>query len=167
MRNDQTEKYTVAGLLVGGFTVIGTMLGAFIGFLISGGTNEFLNTGWIWTLNGSTLGSLLSAGIGLLGLAIHVRNRQEMEQHQRIEKHQSRRHLAAGLFLGGVIILGTVLGAFGGFLIGGGTSEFLNAGWIWKIGGLVLGSLLSTGIGLIGLAIHVKNIQNTSNSTNY
>jgi len=157
MENYQTEQYTAAGLLVGGFTILGTTLGALIGFLIGGGRSEFLNNGWIWTINGLALGSLLSAGLGLLGFAVHVKN------HSEGENNQTERNMVAGLLVGSFIILGTALSGFIGFLLGGGSSEFFNNGWIWKVSGLVIGSLLSTGLGLVGLASHVKRNRNHSN----
>ena len=153
MKNYQTEQSNmVAGLLVGGVTVLGTVLGSLAGFLIGGGASEFLNQGWIWTVNGLVLGSLVSAGMGLLGLAILMRNNQSV---------------VAWLLFGWVIVFGTILGGFTGFLLGGGASEFLNGGWILKTSGLVFGSILSAGLGLIGMAIHIKNNQSDSNLISY
>ena len=161
MKNYQTEQYTVAGLLIGGFTALGTVFGAVTGFLIGGGVSEFLNQGWIWTVNGLALGSLISAGIGLLGLAIYIKNNQKRKNHQ------TTQHAVAGLLFGGFVVLGTIVGGLTGFLISGGASEFLNGGWILKVGGLVLGSLLSSGIGLVSWAIHTKNNQSASNFISY
>ena len=158
MKNYETEQYTVAGLLVGGFTILGMMLGAITGFLIGGGPSEFLNNGWIWTVSGLTLGALLSAGLGLIGLAIHVKNGQQARNDQ------THRNMIAGLLFGGFVILSTTSGALIGFVMGGGATEFLNHGWIWKIAGLVVGSILGSGIGLIGLAVHVKNNQKHLNN---
>jgi len=158
MKNYQTEQYIGAGLLVGGLTILGTVLGALAGFLLSGGTSEFLSEGWIWVLHGSALGSLVSAGGGLMGLALHIKKQQKNAESQK------QPHIVAGLLVGGFIILGTTFGAVIGFLLGGGMSEFLNVGWIWKLSGMGIGSLLSAAFGLIGFAIHVKNNQRISNS---
>ena len=121
------------GLATGGLAVLGTLIGAGIGFLVGGGINNFANGGWISMVIGTMIASSLCSGLGLLNLANKI-------------KHIG---ISVSLRFVGLTILGTNLGSIIGFLLGGGSSGFLNHGWTYKLMGLVLGSLLSTGLGLI------------------
>jgi len=150
MENYQMEQYAEVGLMAGGVTVLGTALGAGVGFLASGGASEFLNQGWIWTVNGSVIGSLIASAVALLGLARYIKQ-QQSELAKPINPH-----VTAGLRFGAWVILGTIIGGINGFVWGGGPSEFLNHGWIFKVTGMVLGSMIASGIGLIGWANYIK-----------
>jgi len=63
--NTATDDYVV-GLFYGGFVLIGMSIGAFIGFMIGGGREEFLVTGWVETLIGTATGLVLGVGLGLI-----------------------------------------------------------------------------------------------------
>jgi hypothetical protein len=69
--NIKTDDYVV-GLFYGGFVIIGMSLGTFVGFLIGGGREEFLSTGWVETLIGTATGLLLGVGIGLISHGVFV-----------------------------------------------------------------------------------------------
>ena len=74
--------------------------------------------------------------------------------NHRLEKN----NVATGLMIGGFAVLGTFAGAGIGFLSGGGTSGFLNNGWISMLNGTLIGSALSVGLGLLWLSTVVKHI---------
>ena len=80
-----------------------------------------------------------------------------------MRNNNRKRYTAAGLLVGGFIIFGTVLGGLIGFILGGGASEFQNQGHIWMTNGLTLGSLGSTGFGLLWLTSHIKKGQKEVN----
>ena len=121
------------GLMTGGLAVLGTLVGAGVGFLAGGGVDGFVNGGWISMVNGTIIASSLCSGLGLLNLSNKVKH---------ISTSVSLRFVA-------LTILGTNLGGVIGFLLGGGSSGFLNHGWAYKLTGLILGSLLSAGLGLV------------------
>ncbi len=54
-----------------------------------------------------------------------------------------------GLFYGGFVMIGMAVGAFAGFMIGGGQEEFLGGGWIDSLIGVVTGLFIGVGLGLI------------------
>ncbi|MCL2183403.1 MAG: hypothetical protein FWB85_08045 [Chitinispirillia bacterium] len=56
----------VVGLFYGGFVLIGLSIGTFAGFMVGGGREEFLTTGWVETLIGTATGLLLGVGAGLI-----------------------------------------------------------------------------------------------------
>ena len=58
------------GLFYGGFLFVGIIAGALIGYIISGGRQEFLNGGWIDTLVGTGAGALLGIGLGEISHAV-------------------------------------------------------------------------------------------------
>jgi hypothetical protein len=64
--------YEAAGLLYGGFLILGVAAGALVGYALSGGRQEFLNSGWVDTLIGAGAGALLGIGLGLISNAIIV-----------------------------------------------------------------------------------------------
>ena len=68
--NYDPADYEAIGLLYGGFTVLGFAVGALIGFLASGGVPAFLQEGWIYTLVGLVVGSVIGTGLGLIGHAV-------------------------------------------------------------------------------------------------
>ena len=75
MKNQQVNVRTddeVVGLFYGGFVIIGMSVGTFVGFLIGGGREEFLSTGWVETLIGTVTGLLLGVGVGLISHGIFV-----------------------------------------------------------------------------------------------
>jgi hypothetical protein len=54
-----------------------------------------------------------------------------------------------GLYYGGFVMIGMAVGAFAGFMIGGGQEEFLAGGWIDSVIGVVTGLFIGVGLGLI------------------
>jgi hypothetical protein len=56
---------------------------------------------------------------------------------------------SVGLFYGGFVMIGMAVGAFAGFMIGGGQEDFLAGGWIDSIIGVVTGLFIGVGVGLI------------------
>jgi uncharacterized membrane protein YccC len=54
-----------------------------------------------------------------------------------------------GLHYGGFVMIGMAVGAFAGFMLGGGQKEFLAGGWIDSIIGVVTGLFIGVGLGLI------------------
>jgi len=64
--------YEAAGLLYGGFLILGIVVGALVGYVLSGGRQEFVNSGWVDTLIGAGAGAILGIGLGLISNAIIV-----------------------------------------------------------------------------------------------
>ena len=64
--NKSPAEYDSEGLLYGGFSTIGLVIGGFMGYLMSGGHVEFLNGGWIDMLVGMGVGSVLGVGIAMI-----------------------------------------------------------------------------------------------------
>ena len=62
--NRNPADFEAIGLFYGGFLFVGVIVGALIGYIISGGRQEFLNGGWIDTLFGVGAGALFGIGIG-------------------------------------------------------------------------------------------------------
>ena len=65
--------YEAVGLFYAGFSTLGLVLGAFIGFLVSGGRTEFLGGGWIDTLIGAVVGVLLGVAFAQIVHAVLAR----------------------------------------------------------------------------------------------
>ena len=65
--------YEAIGLFYGGFVTLGLVLGALIGFILSGGRQEFSGGGWIDVLIGAVVGVLLGVACGQLSHAIIVK----------------------------------------------------------------------------------------------
>lgn len=70
--NRDPADYEAVGLLYGGFLFIGAVVGALIGYVMSGGRLEFLTGGWIDTLIGTGTGILLGLGLGQICHALIV-----------------------------------------------------------------------------------------------
>ena len=68
--NRSPAVYEAVGLFYGGFMSVGIVGGAIIGYIISGGRQEFLNGGWIDTLIGMGAGALLGISLGEISHAI-------------------------------------------------------------------------------------------------
>ena len=62
--------YEAIGLIYGGFTVLGIAVGTLVGFLASGGVPAFLREGWIYTVAGLGIGTLIGVGLGMVGHAV-------------------------------------------------------------------------------------------------
>ena len=62
--NQDPANLEAVGLFYGGFLFAGVIIGALIGYIVSGGRQEFLNGGWIDTLVGTGAGALLGIGLG-------------------------------------------------------------------------------------------------------
>lgn len=60
-----------------------------------------------------------------------------------------------GLFYGGFLFIGIVIGSLIGYVTSGGRSEFLNGGWIDTLIGTGAGAFLGIALGLISNAIVV------------
>ena len=74
--NRNPADYEAVGLFYGGFLFVGIIIGALIGYIMSGGRQEFLNGGWIDTVVGAGAGALLGIGIGeICHASISLRNR--------------------------------------------------------------------------------------------
>ena len=56
--------------------ILGANISGFIGFMLGGGVNGFLNNGWMYQLLGLVFGGLLSAGIGLIAWASTLKQRR-------------------------------------------------------------------------------------------
>lgn len=69
-KNLSPADYEVIGLFYAGFTVIGMVIGALAGYVISGGRQEFLYGGWIDTIVGTFVGLLIGTGLALICNAI-------------------------------------------------------------------------------------------------
>jgi hypothetical protein len=63
---------------------------------------------------------------------------------------------SVGLFYGGFVMIGMAVGAFAGFMIGGGQEEFLKGGWIDSVIGVATGLFIGVGLGLICHGIFVS-----------
>ncbi|MDR2693377.1 MAG: hypothetical protein LBB74_04085 [Chitinispirillales bacterium] len=61
-----------------------------------------------------------------------------------------------GLFYGGFVMIGMAVGAFVGFMIGGGQEEFLAGGWIDSVIGVVTGLFIGVGLGLISHGVFLS-----------
>ncbi|MDR2592840.1 MAG: hypothetical protein LBC59_08550 [Chitinispirillales bacterium] len=61
-----------------------------------------------------------------------------------------------GLFYGGFVMIGMAIGAFAGFMIGGGQEEFLTGGWIDSVIGVVTGLFIGVGLGLISHGVFLS-----------
>lgn len=64
-------------------------------------------------------------------------------------------HEAIGLFYAGFMFFGLSIGALTGFLGSGGRAMFLSGGWIDTVIGVVVGTIIGMGLGLISNAIIV------------
>jgi hypothetical protein len=71
LKNISTDDYII-GLFYGGFVLIGMSVGSFVGFMIGGGREDFLTTGWVETMIGTVTGLALGVGLGLLAHAVFV-----------------------------------------------------------------------------------------------
>jgi len=67
----------IIGFLFAGFTILGVIVGALIGFLGSGGIPEFLADGWIATIIGLVVGAVIGVGLALLCSALVVALRRK------------------------------------------------------------------------------------------
>jgi len=68
--NRNPADFEAVGLFYGGFLFIGIIIGALVGYAISGGRQEFLSGGWIDTLVGIGAGALLGIGFGEISHAV-------------------------------------------------------------------------------------------------
>ncbi|MDR1236777.1 MAG: hypothetical protein LBK28_00890 [Propionibacteriaceae bacterium] len=68
--NRSPADYEIAGLLHGGFMIIGLAVGATIGYATCGGWQAFLNGGWINTLIGAGAGAIIGIGLALICNAV-------------------------------------------------------------------------------------------------
>lgn len=79
--------------------------------------------------------------------------------HERFRQYYEERNPAdyevIGLFYGGFLFSGVVVGALIGYAASGGRSEFLNGGWIDTLIGTGSGALLGIALGLISNAVVV------------
>lgn len=79
--------------------------------------------------------------------------------HERIQQYYENRdpadYEAIGLFYGGFLFIGLIIGAGIGYVTSGGRSEFLNGGWIDTLVGTGIGAFLGIGLGQISHAIIV------------
>ena len=73
-----------------------------------------------------------------------------------IEERDPATDEAIGLFYGGFVLLGLLLGALIGYLGGGGRELFLSGGWIDTLVGTGVGLLLGAGAGMISHGILVR-----------
>ncbi|MCL2353405.1 MAG: hypothetical protein FWC69_02105 [Defluviitaleaceae bacterium] len=80
---------------------------------------------------------------------------------ENFEKQLEGSYVVPGLLVGGFAALGTTIGGLLGFFLSGGIGQFLSQGWAWTIFGVVAGSLLSSSIGLIAFALHIRKIKNS------
>jgi len=80
---------------------------------------------------------------------------------ENFEKRLEGSYAVPALLVAGFAALGTLSGGLIGFLSSGGVSGFLSQGWAWTIFGVVVGSLLSSSIGLIAFALHIRKIKNS------
>ena len=60
----------VVGLFYGGFVLVGVASGAFAGYLLGGGREEFLVNGWVDTMIGTVAGLFIGVGLGLISHGI-------------------------------------------------------------------------------------------------
>lgn len=85
------------------------------------------------------------------------KSKQFIDLYDRFQEYYVLRNSAdyegIGLFYGGFLSLGLPIGGLIGFLAGGGVPEFLNAGWIYTMIGLVAGLLIGIGLGQIANAV--------------
>jgi len=70
-----TSEYEPMGLFYGGFVMIGMAVGAFVGFMIGGGQEEFLKGGWIDSIIGVVTGLFIGVGLGLICHGIFLSKR--------------------------------------------------------------------------------------------
>ena len=68
--NQDPAIYQAVGLFYGGFLFVGLITGALIGYILSGGRQEFQNGGWIDTLIGTGAGALFGIGLGEISHAV-------------------------------------------------------------------------------------------------
>jgi len=64
------SEYEAVGLFYGGFAILGIVIGALSGYIISGGWQEFLLGGWIDILVGAAAGAVFGSGLGAICNAI-------------------------------------------------------------------------------------------------
>ena len=67
------EAYETEGLMFGGFSTVGVVLGGLIGYITGGGRVEFLSGGWIDMLIGIGCGAVLGTGIAMIINAVITR----------------------------------------------------------------------------------------------
>ena len=72
--------YEAEGLLFGGFTTIGLVIGGLTGYIAGGGRVEFLNGGWIDMLIGIGCGVVLGAGVAMIANAIIISIKRAMDK---------------------------------------------------------------------------------------
>ena len=82
--NQNPADFEAVGLFYGGFLFVGSIAGALIGYIVSGGRQTFLHGGWIDTLIGIGAGALLGIGIGVIFHAIIAMRRKEGQGGQHI-----------------------------------------------------------------------------------
>lgn len=70
------ENGEILGVYYGGFTILGMTIGGLLLFLTSGGVPEFLDSGWIYTLIGLGVGTLIGIGCGLISHGIVMSKRK-------------------------------------------------------------------------------------------
>jgi hypothetical protein len=65
------------GLFYGGFVMLGMATGAFAGFMIGGGQEDFLAGGWIDSIIGVVTGLFIGVGLGLIchGIFLYKKNK--------------------------------------------------------------------------------------------
>jgi len=73
--------YEAEGLLFGGFTTIGLVIGGLIGYISGGGRVEFLNGGWIDMLIGIGCGVVSGTGLAMIVNAIIISIKRAMDKY--------------------------------------------------------------------------------------
>ena len=79
-KNKTPAAYEAEGLLFGGFTTIGLVIGGLTGYIAGGGRVEFLNGGWIDMLIGIGCGIVLGAGIAMIANAVIISIKRAMDK---------------------------------------------------------------------------------------
>jgi len=79
-----------------------------------------------------------------------------MEEYEmEVKQWYAKNGEVIGLFYGAFTTLGMTIGAFIGFVTGGGVSGFLETGWIQTLIGLFMGIMFGSGLGLVSHAFIV------------
>jgi hypothetical protein len=69
----------VVGLFYGGFVLVGMAAGAFTGYLLGGGREEFLVNGWVDTMIGTVTGLFIGVGLGLISHGIFTVKKSRLQ----------------------------------------------------------------------------------------
>jgi len=80
-KNKSPAAYEAEGLLYGGFTTIGLVIGGLIGYIAGGGRVEFLSGGWIDMLIGIGCGVIAGAGFAMIANAFIVSVKRAMDKY--------------------------------------------------------------------------------------